>query len=56
MMAKNSGAKKKLMTSFFEQRTNDLFHKNKAGYTVQDAPSTRLKITGDGRTDGLTLL
>ena len=26
--------------------------KNKAGYTVQDAPSTRLKITEDGRTDG----
>ena len=25
---------------------------NKAGYTAQDAPSTRLKITGDGRTDG----
>ena len=28
--------------------------KNKAGYTAQDAPSTRLKITGDGRTDGPT--
>ena len=28
--------------------------KNKAGYTAQDAPSTRLKITGDGRTDGRT--
>ena len=27
---------------------------NKAGYTAQDAPSTRLKITGDGRTDGPT--
>ena len=27
---------------------------NKAGYTAQDAPSTRLKITGDGRTDGRT--
>ena len=25
---------------------------NKAGYTAQDAPSTRLKITRDGRTDG----
>ena len=28
---------------------------NKAGYTAQDAPSTRLKITRDGRTDGHTL-
>ena len=27
---------------------------NKAGYTAQDAPSTRLTITGDGRTDGRT--
>ena len=27
---------------------------NKAGYTAQDAPSTRKKITGDGRTDGRT--
>ena len=27
---------------------------NKAGYTAQDAPSTRLKITGDGRMDGRT--
>ena len=27
---------------------------NKAGYTAQDAPRTRLKITGDGRTDGRT--
>ena len=27
---------------------------NKAGYTAQDAPSTRLKITGDGRKDGPT--
>ena len=27
---------------------------NKAGYTAQDAPSARLKITGDGRTDGRT--
>ena len=27
---------------------------NKAGYTTQDAPSTCLKITGDGRTDGRT--
>ena len=27
---------------------------NKAGYTAQDAPSKRLKITGDGRTDGGT--
>ena len=26
----------------------------KAGYTAQDAPSRRLKITGDGVTDGLT--
>ena len=25
-----------------------LFMDNKAGYTAQDAPSTRLKITGDG--------
>ena len=28
--------------------------KNKAGYTAQDAPSTRLKITRDGRTYGRT--
>ena len=28
--------------------------KNKAGYTAQDAPSTRLKITWDGRTNGRT--
>ena len=28
--------------------------RNKAGYTAQDAPSTRLKITGDGPTDGPT--
>ena len=27
---------------------------NKAGYTAQDAPSTRLKITEDGRTDAPT--
>ena len=27
---------------------------NKAGYTAQDAPSTRLKITRDGRTYGPT--
>jgi len=27
---------------------------NKAGYTAQDAPSTRLKITGDGPTDRRT--
>ena len=27
---------------------------NKAGYTAQDAPSTRLKITRDGRTDERT--
>ena len=27
---------------------------NKAGYTAQDAPSTRLKITRDGPTDGPT--
>ena len=27
---------------------------NKAGYTAQDAPSTRLKITWDIRTDGRT--
>ena len=30
--------------------------RNKAGYTAQDAPSTRLKINGDGRTDGHNLL
>ena len=29
---------------------------NKAGYTAQDAPSTRPKITGDGPTNGHTLL
>ena len=29
---------------------------NKAGYTAQDAPSTRLKITLDRPTDGHTLL
>ena len=28
--------------------------KNKAGYTAQDAPSMRFKISGDGRTDGPT--
>ena len=28
--------------------------RNKAGYTAQDAPSTLLKITRDGRTDGRT--
>ena len=28
--------------------------RNKAGYTAQDAPSTRLKITGDGPTDRRT--
>ena len=28
--------------------------KNKAGYTAQDAPCTRLEITGDGPTDGPT--
>ena len=28
--------------------------RNKAGYTAQDAPSTRLKITRDGRTYGPT--
>ena len=28
--------------------------KNKAGYTAQDAPSTRLKITWDRRTDRRT--
>ena len=27
---------------------------NKAGYTAQGAPSTRLKITGDRRTDQRT--
>ena len=27
---------------------------NKAGYTAQDAPSTCLKITGDGPTGGPT--
>ena len=27
---------------------------NKAGYTAQDAPRTRPKITGDGPTDGPT--
>ena len=27
---------------------------NKAGYTAQDAPSRRLKIAGDGRTDQRT--
>ena len=27
---------------------------NKAGCTAQDAPCTRLKITGDGLTDGPT--
>ena len=30
------------------------FVRNKAGYIAQDAPSTRLKKTGDGRTDGRT--
>ena len=25
-----------------------------AGYTAQDAPSTRVKLTRDGRTDGRT--
>ena len=30
------------------------FENNKAGYTAQDAPSTRLKITRDGRTYGRT--
>ena len=29
-------------------------NRNKAGYTAQDAPSTRLKITRDGRTYGPT--
>ena len=28
--------------------------RNKAGYTAQDAPSTLLKITRDGRTEGRT--
>jgi len=32
----------------------ELTVQNKAGYTAQDTPSTRLKITGDGRTDGPT--
>ena len=41
----------KTYDQFFKPRTNDLFHKNQAGYTAQDAPSTRLKITRDGRTD-----
>ena len=31
-----------------------VFESDKAGYTAQNAPSTRLKITGDGRTDGWT--
>ena len=31
-----------------------LFDSNKAGYAAQDAPSTRLKITRDGPTDGPT--
>ena len=39
--------KKKLLT----KKTMTM---NKAGYTAQDALSTRLKITGDGRTDGRT--
>ena len=28
--------------------------RNKAGYTAQNGPSTRLKITGDERTNGRT--
>ena len=28
------------------------FYLNKAGYMAHDAPSTRLKKTGDGRMDG----
>ena len=28
--------------------------RNKAGYTAQDAPTTRQKGVSDGRTDGLT--
>ena len=31
-----------------------LREKNKAGYTAQDAPSMRSKITRDGPTDGRT--
>ena len=30
---------------------NDTKAENKAGYTAQDAPSTRFEITRDGRTD-----
>ena len=34
--------------------TKKMIRRNKAGYTAQDAPRTRLKITRDRPTDGRT--
>ena len=44
----------KLERNLTRQEDKRLRGNNKAGYTAQDAPSARLKITRDGRTDGPT--
>ena len=37
-----------------KEKEKNVDRKNKAGYTAQDAPNRRLKITRDRRTDGPT--
>ena len=44
----------RVMIRVVEEEREEEQEKNKAGYTAQDAPSTRLKITQDGRTYGWT--
>ena len=43
-----------MFLNLIQKMTKIQYEYNKAGYTAQDAPGTRLKITRDGRTYGRT--
>jgi len=47
----NEGTHPTVILKSYQKRRN-IHEKNMAGYTVHDAPSTRLKITRDGRNYG----
>ena len=54
LVLSNTSTSSFLFDSLYVSIASNRLEINKAGYTAQDAPSTRLKITGDGRTDGWT--
>ena len=52
----HAAKKEKMLKDIFHVEKKDVNRsmKNKAGYTAQDAPNTRLNITRNGRTYGPT--